>query len=130
MLGVPESRLTTGSSQVIAVKLNKDGAISKTAGSEAAGIEDFTHLLEYVRKTVGVICDRILDGEIGVRPYRTGTVMPCSYCDYRPVCRFQFSDMTFRKLDSPKKSDVWERMRTTGGPQRDGTPVTGRRPAG
>ena len=107
-----ESLSPGDSSSVIAAMLNKDGSLSKTGGNDAVESEDFERLMERVRFIVGRMCDDILDGQIPVRPYRQGKTMPCTYCDYRSVCRFEFPEAEVRYLDSMKKQEVWNLLKT------------------
>ncbi len=99
-------------SSVIAAMLNRDGSISKKPGNDALESEDFDRLMQRVRFIVGRMCDDILDGQIPVRPYRQGKTMPCTYCDYRSVCRFEFPEAEVRYLDSLKKQEVWKLLQT------------------
>ncbi len=73
---------------------------------------DFDRLMERVHFVVGRMCDDILDGRIPVRPYRQGKTMPCTYCDYRSVCRFEFPEADVRYIDSLKKEEIWKLLKT------------------
>ena len=45
------------------------------------------------------LAQEIVSGKIDTSPYRLGQVSPCSYCKYKPVCRFdwQINDYNFLK---------------------------------
>lgn len=75
------------SSEVIAAYLKKDGSFS-TRGSDLATAEELRALLAYVELRLGQLADQIVDGAVGIRPYKLGTTSACVSCDYRSVCRF------------------------------------------
>lgn len=72
-------------SKVLKAKLTKDGAVAKS--SQAYTPEEFDALLEKVRENLGRLARQIFDGSIKVEPYLMKGVTPCSYCDYRSLCR-------------------------------------------
>jgi len=51
----------------------------------------------------------IVSGKIDISPYRLGQVSPCSYCRYKPVCRFDWQINDYNFLESLSKSGVLER---------------------
>src|SRR5437588_753096 len=76
------------SSVVQAHLTKKDGASAKR-GSDLVEPEELTALLSRVRHRLGELADKILDGEIGIRPYMLGDDTPCPKCEYHDVCRFE-----------------------------------------
>ncbi len=79
----------TGTSTLIPAGLKKDGEISsiKTSGVTK---EQFEYLQKYTNKIIKQISESILDGNIEVKPYYDvkSKRTPCSYCNYRGICRF------------------------------------------
>jgi ATP-dependent helicase/DNAse subunit B len=43
-----------------------------------------------------------------VHPYRLGTQVACSHCDFKAVCRFDWQINDYHFLDIKNKSDVIE----------------------
>ncbi len=66
----------------------------------------FESLLEFGRQKIRSLSLDILAGKIPVSPYRRGTVTPCSYCDFRALCRFDWQTHRCRTLESTHKTEV------------------------
>ncbi|MEO6435845.1 MAG: PD-(D/E)XK nuclease family protein [Tepidisphaeraceae bacterium] len=101
-----DASLETGASEVVQCRINKDGKIGSPNASDAADADAFAALLKFVEKRIAELADRLIEGEIGVRPYRIGTETPCSTCDYRSVCRFDPRINRYLNLSSMKRADV------------------------
>jgi len=56
-------------------------------------------LLGRVRTHMQSLAQRLLDGEISVRPYRLGAETPCDQCESRPVCRLDAEVHGHRNLE-------------------------------
>jgi ATP-dependent helicase/nuclease subunit B len=59
---------------------------------------------------MGQLADELLDGKIEVKPYRLRKFMPCSYCGYKPVCRYEIETQLPRSLESVDKGEVLKRV--------------------
>ena len=66
----------------------------------------FERLLEFGRQKIRGLSQDILAGHMPVSPYRRGTSMPCAFCDYRALCRFDWQTHTCRSLEGKTKTDV------------------------
>ena len=94
--------MTTDTGDVINVKINKDGSISKTSQAVERDVIDLmiARTLENAAKHV----DHIRSGRAAPAPARTKRSNPCTYCDFRSACHFddamdaarvrRFEDMT------------------------------------
>ena len=71
--------------------------------------DDFNKLLRFAEQRIIQLAQEIITGKIEVSPYRMGQVSPCSYCKYKPVCRFDWQINDYNYLESLSKSDVLER---------------------
>lgn len=84
-----DSTLAPGaSSAVLSVRLTQSGEPYRNCKDVATEAE-MDRLLEIVKGQLAELSDRLIAGEVAIRPYRIGTSSPCSMCSYRPVCRFQ-----------------------------------------
>jgi ATP-dependent helicase/nuclease subunit B len=72
--------------------------------------EHFEEVLKFTEKKIVQLAKEILSGKIEVQPYRIGTDIPCSYCKYKPVCRFDWQINDYNPLESLKKSQALEKM--------------------
>mgnify|MGYP000826186863 FL=1 len=54
----------------------------------------------------------ILDGEIGVEPYKNGQRTACDYCPYHAVCGFdrKTSGYEFSRWKNRKTEEIWEEI--------------------
>jgi ATP-dependent helicase/nuclease subunit B len=75
--------------------------------------EKFQAVLKLAREKVITLAGDIVRGEITVHPYRLGTETPCSNCDYKPVCRFDWQINDYRDLESGDKLAVIEKLKAS-----------------
>ncbi len=97
-------------SEVVAVRLTNAGEPGWLNTTDVADSESFRGALAFVRQRVGELCDDLLDGRIDVAPYRLGQEMPCTYCDYQSLCRFEFHADAPRELQAMGRTEVLARM--------------------
>jgi len=98
------------SSAVFAAKLNKNGEFGYRHNSDVAEADEFAALLKEVRKQLGQLGDQIMGGEVSIRPYRLGTITPCSNCKYRGVCRFDPSINRYRNIPSMRRDELLKQI--------------------
>lgn len=77
------------SSEVIALSKKKDGEFRKTEAllSEA----EFEELQGQVKAVTDKLCEDLVGGNIDIRPKKSGEEIPCTYCEYRGICRFDLA---------------------------------------
>jgi len=100
----------TQSSPVFNAALLKDGGLARYENSDALRPGELSTTLAFVRRKMTQLCDAWLAGDIRVRPARLGRSLPCEHCDYRSVCRFEYTQGRVRECPKLKKSEVIERM--------------------
>lgn len=108
-----ENDAPDGWSRVLQVFRKKDGSLGIPDKTDAISSDDFQAVLSFVEQTLGRLADDVLDGQIAVIPYRLGNESPCTYCEYRPVCRFEIADGSARYLTVLKRDDAIEQMKAT-----------------
>jgi len=62
--------------------------------------------LAFTRDKTIALAAGIVAGYIDAHPYRLGTESPCTHCDYRALCRFDWQINDYRFLDVKGKLDV------------------------
>lgn len=99
-----------GESDVIPVAV-KSGMVQEARSSVASG-RRFGFLREYVRGRCRKAGQEILQGGIGLLPYKQGTRTGCDYCPYHAVCGFdrKTSGYGYRKLRAIKPEDIWKEI--------------------
>ncbi len=82
------------------------------AKSSVANREMFGHLRSFVQDKLKKEGREILDGEIGVEPYKSGNRTACDYCPYHAVCGFdkKTTGYEYRRLKSKKSEEIWEEL--------------------
>ncbi|MCI9560060.1 MAG: helicase-exonuclease AddAB subunit AddB [Lachnospiraceae bacterium] len=97
-------------SDIIPVVL-KNGEVEK-GRSSVANRERFDQLRKYVHKKVKDAGQEILDGEVGVEPYKSGPKTACDYCPYHSVCGFdkKISGYDYRRLKGKRAEEIWEEL--------------------
>ena len=92
--------------------VNKDGEpYSYYNSSGALKPDDFQSLLDYTEQCIKKLIMDLAAGCIAITPYRIGTQSPCSWCDYRPLCRFDWQINDYNILDNVNKELALEKMK-------------------
>lgn len=78
----------SGISDVVPIRINKEGLISGTGKDNLLTDEEFESLREKVREKVTDICKSLAGGRIEIHPMKTAATSACAYCRYKGICRF------------------------------------------
>ena len=70
----------------------------------------FEKVLQFTEAKILELVERILSGKIDVSPYRLNQRSPCSYCEYRSACRFDWQINDYNFLESVGKTQVLEKI--------------------
>jgi len=101
------------SSSIFQAEQKRDGNISRFDTSDAVEPGMLDDILQFVRGKLGQLADCWLDGDIAVAPLRLGRKLPCDYCDYQSVCRFEYRPEQMRFENSMKRSEAIRKMQAT-----------------
>jgi ATP-dependent helicase/DNAse subunit B len=74
--------------------------------SGALESDDFQRVLAFTRNRMIELAAGIMTGQVAVHPYRLGTQVACTHCDFKAVCRFDWQVNDYHFLDSKSKLDV------------------------
>ncbi|MDQ7093435.1 helicase-exonuclease AddAB subunit AddB [Desulfosporosinus sp. PR] len=110
VLEAMDSSFTSGRSDLLGLKLNKDGTFRK--GANVLTEEQFSLLQKYLYHTLRQSGEEIISGNISLSPYRRGQNTGCQYCSYRPVCHFDpyLSENHYRDLLALNQEELWQRL--------------------
>ncbi|MFK7693463.1 helicase-exonuclease AddAB subunit AddB [Paenibacillus sp. HJGM_3] len=102
----------SGRSILIPVGMKADGSFYK--GSSVASEAQWNRLRRYVRGVIQDIGNRMMEGQVDIRPYRMGPKLACTYCPYKPVCRFEpgADAQSYNRLKVIDKDQVWHAIET------------------
>ncbi len=99
----------TASPTMQGVKLNKDGSFAKN--KHVVDAEEFARICRHGRVKATEFAAKIMQGEVGVSPYRYGAEKSaCTWCDYRSICFYEEKRMNYRKLEEFKGSNAGQRV--------------------
>ncbi len=97
----------SGVSQFYAFRVNKDGSpYGDENRQDMLKPEQFRDLRAWVRRKVVALAEDRMSGRIEVKPYRYHDERPCTFCDYLPVCRFDWQINDYNFLDPKGKLDI------------------------
>jgi ATP-dependent helicase/nuclease subunit B len=87
-----------------------EGPYGRMRDSSAVRPDSYRRILRHTEQTLQALATRILDGEIPVQPYAMGTESPCTYCDYRSLCKFDWQITPPRQLTKWGRIEVLQRL--------------------
>ena len=98
-------------SDIIPASFKKDGTLS--ANSKIASHEEFSLLQKHVRHTYEEAGNKMMDGDVGITPYKLKDRTPCAFCSFKSVCQFDQSleDNQYRNLPDKKPKEVLDLLR-------------------
>jgi ATP-dependent helicase/nuclease subunit B len=106
-----DSQVDSGWSQFYSFRITKkDSQYGDYGKSGALRPADFETTLDFARRKTARLAEDILSGKIVVSPYRLGTKSPCSYCDYKFLCRFDWQINSYNPLEPLSKIAVLKNM--------------------
>ena len=83
----------------------KDNGEPNKASREALASPAFVALLDSVEASLKHMGEQIFSGAANVHPFLNGKMTACSFCEYRPICRFDPWTQSYHVLTrSPSSS--------------------------
>jgi ATP-dependent helicase/nuclease subunit B len=106
-----DKQLISGRSDVLNVHVKKeDGELGNEHVSDAVRPGQMAALLVHAKKLIGDLAERILSGDISVRPYQINQKTPCPRCEFRDVCRFQPAPRAYADLESLDRREMLQKV--------------------
>jgi ATP-dependent helicase/nuclease subunit B len=72
---------------------------------------DFQNFLKFSQRKITELAEEIASGQINISPYRLGQQSPCSYCEYKALCRFDWRINDYNHLARTGKSRILGQLR-------------------
>ncbi len=89
---------------------SKGDQYSNYARSGALKSDDFENVLKFTEKKIVELTQQMLKGKIDIKPYRLSGQSPCSYCEYKSLCRFDWQINDYNYLPAVNgKNEVVEK---------------------
>lgn len=99
-------------SSVFSAYKSADGSPGYYDSTDVLRKGELDTVLAFVRGKMTQLCEAWLAGDISVRPARLGRSLPCDYCNYRAVCRFEYVQGQVRDCAKFSKTEAVTRMTT------------------
>jgi len=74
--------------------------------SDVITSDAYSAVLSFAEQTLARLAQGIASGDIRAYPYRLSTQSPCSHCDYRCVCKFDWQLNDYNILPSISKTEL------------------------
>lgn len=104
-----DANVVSGWSKFYNFSISKEkGQFGNYDSSGALMPDDFALLQQFTQNKIIQMAEEITSGKINVWPYRIGTEVACSFCDYKSVCRFDWQINDYHTLLPINKTGVLE----------------------
>lgn len=104
-----------GRSNFLNIYRSKGGKLGYASTSDDVMPDDLAILLEHVKSQLKRLGQEILAGEIAVAPTELHGKRPCTWCDFRAVCRLEFPFNDVNVLEAMKKPIALQKLRPAPG---------------
>lgn len=110
-----DNQTESGWSELFPVGIKRDGSFYSS--SPVFDENQFSSLREYLNKVFMEVGEEILSGNCAIEPYRDKAISACTFCGFKPVCKFDIllKDNDFRKLPRLSPDDIWDMIKGKGG---------------
>lgn len=110
-----DNQTESGWSELFPVGIKRDGSFYSS--SPVFDENQFSSLREYLNKVFMETGEEILSGKVSIEPYRDKAVSACTFCGFKPVCKFDMllKDNDFRKFPRLSVDDIWNLIKGKGG---------------
>ena len=90
-----------GTSRHIRVKMTKDGAIDGKYKGNVKTASELETLAAYTMRKLREAGDKVLSGDVAIRPFHVKNRSACAFCPYGDVCGFdsKLGGFAYRELD-------------------------------
>ena len=103
-----DTALDRGHSVMLPVSLKADGSFYEHAS--VATVDQWEQLFVSVERSIRHIGNRMMQGDVGVKPYRIGSKIACAFCSFQPVCQFDRTSVNnnYVDLNAMSKQKTWQ----------------------
>lgn len=105
-----------GGSSFVPIKTKNDGDFTAAAAKVVKSAAQFGVLTEYTEQVLAKAGEHILAGHFPISPYYLKNRVPCKYCPFKAVCRFEPTggDTKYRYLETLNEAQSLEKMQKGG----------------
>lgn len=112
LLKLDDTLITSkGTSPYVPVRLKQNGEVYSQDLKKVKSTEQFGVMTDYAKRVMAKAGQHILNGHFPLSPYNNGGYIPCTFCQYRALCRFENTRNSYRYLERLSEEDSLARMR-------------------
>lgn len=110
-----DNQTESGWSELFPVGIKRDGSFYSS--SPVFNESQFSLLTDYLNRVFMEAGEEIVAGNVTIEPYRDNAITACTFCEYKPVCKFdnQLSGNNYRSLPKVSEDDIWKLITDDGG---------------
>ena len=82
--------------------------------------EEFNRLLEDCEKNLQSIGNKMMEGDVSIKPYRYGKETGCDWCSYASVCMFDPKAHSYRNISKLSKEAYFQTDKSEEEGEKDG----------
>lgn len=103
-------RKIEGYSLIIPARINKGDTLGK---SSVGTQEQFKELRDHVKNNLVKTCEKMLKGDIKIKPFKEAQNDACNYCMYSAICKFDdsFEGNEYKIIKEKKDEDIWKLLK-------------------
>ena len=78
--------------------------------ANVATYDQLSVLSKRVFSNITDLCNELVKGNISIKPYKKGVKVPCSYCPYGDICKFDMGFSNYENIVNLNKNEVFEKL--------------------
>lgn len=98
------------STPYVPIRITGKGLIHGQDKKKTKSDNEFKVLTNYAEKVMSKAGKHILAGHFPISPFNLNKYIPCSYCQYQALCRFENTRNNYRYIERMKEEDVLAKM--------------------
>ncbi|MGA2915860.1 MAG: PD-(D/E)XK nuclease family protein [Sedimentisphaerales bacterium] len=104
-----DSKTQTGYSPFYSFQITqKDAQFGRYEYSSLLTDEHYSAVLSFAENKIKEFGQKILSGVIDVHPYKYGKKIACTYCPYKPLCRFDWQINDYAPVKEVSKTEIFQ----------------------
>lgn len=94
----------------VPVRITGSGAINSSDRDIVKSAEQFAVLTKYAQQVMGRAGEHMLEGYFPISPFNYNETIPCNYCQFKALCRFENSRNAYRYIDKLSEEEAMDKM--------------------
>lgn len=104
----------TSKATYVPLRITSKGGIHSGDKDLVKSAEQFNVLTSYAEQVMGRAGEHMLEGHFPISPYNYGDEIPCGFCQFKALCRFENSRNAYRYIDKLSEDEALDKMEKGG----------------